>query len=202
MMAWLRGKVMGLVVLAVALVLVMAPQTRAQMHRLMNPLLEGVFTHFGLYAHTGNVVRVGNVTQTGDIALTGALTVNGAAPVMETDVLAAVTLTATDLTNGTGSVSIQIVDGAGTEVASRELVTAWVSTAAYGAPATNNIESLTVSTGTSVQVILAAGAVEVLTDTNGVALLTLDYTADGTNYVQAAVGAKVASTALAVTGNE
>jgi len=200
---WIRGRLMVAVsVLVVVLaMLVLAPPVFAQMQRLMNPLLEGVFTHIGLYRHTGDVERTGDLTQTGNLTLTGSLAVNGAAPVMQPDVLAAVTLTATDLTNGTGSVSIQLVDGAGTAVASQELVTAWVSAAAYGAPSTNNIEDLTVSTGTAVQTILANAAAVVLTDTNGVALLTLDYTADGTNWVQSAVGAKVTSAALAVTGN-
>jgi hypothetical protein len=113
-----------------------------------------------------------------------------------------VALVATDLTNGTGTVSVQLKDGAGADLETRALLRVWSAATAYAAPATNNVDDMMVSTGTDIEEVLADAHHLVLTDTNGLAVITFDLAADATtNYIQVATGWRVATVPLAVTGN-
>jgi len=79
---------------------------------------------------------------------------------------------------------------------SQRLVRVWTAETAYGAPSTNNIESITLSGGTAMQTVTAAADYIYLTASNGVASAVIVGTEAGTNFVMVADGGSVISTAV------
>jgi hypothetical protein len=102
-------------------------------------------------------------------------------------------------TNLTNTVTVTVQDAAGATIAGIRSVKLWTSATAGGAASTNNIESVTATTGT----ILASNGAwrDVVTGTNGTFVAAVVGTAAGTNYVNAVAGdGKVKSAALVFTG--
>jgi len=99
----------------------------------------------------------------------------------------------------TNTVTITANDLDGDTLAQRRLVRVWVAETAYGAPSTNNIESLTLSGGTAIQTVTAAADYIYLTAATGIASAEVVGTAAGTNYVMVADGGYVTSEAVVFT---
>jgi len=118
---------------------------------------------------------------------------------LETGFVAASITATSAATNLTNTVTVTVQDAAGTTIAGVRSVKLWTSATAGGAASTNNIESVTASTGT----ILASNGAwrDVVTGTNGTFVAAVVGTAAGTNYVNAVAGDdKVKSAALVFTG--
>jgi hypothetical protein len=96
----------------------------------------------------------------------------------------------------TNTVTITAKDAGGTTLAQRRLMRVWMAETAYGAPSTNNIESLTLSGGTALQTVTAAADYVYLTADTGIASAEVVGTAAGTNYVMVADGGYVTSAAV------
>jgi hypothetical protein len=99
----------------------------------------------------------------------------------------------------TNTVTVTAKDVAGATLAQARLVRVWVAETAYGAPSTNNIESLTLSGGTAIQTVTAGADYIYLTAATGVASAEVVGTGAGTNYVMVADGGYVTSAAVTFT---
>ncbi len=110
----------------------------------------------------------------------------------------ALDLVGTDDADGTGSVSIQVVDVyTGDPIAGRYLVRCWIAEADCGAPAAQI--GFSISAGTQVREITANADYEVISDLAG--LVVMNIAADGIYYVMAEVDGKIYSTSVAITNN-
>lgn len=143
------------------------------------------------YVYTGSVWAAEPAAAYTWDAITGA--VSGATALTNTlaDTLkAGVTTAAVTDHTAKNTITVQLKDYAGTNLAVPGLVKVWLAATAFAAPsATGN--AVVVDTGTTVQAILANGAYDILTDATGVAELTLTVAAGGERYAMVAVGGKV-----------
>ena len=117
---------------------------------------------------------------------------------LETGFVAASIAATSAATNLTNTVTVTVQDADGTTIAGIRSVKLWTSETSGGAASTNNIESVTASTGT----ILASNGAwrDVVTGTNGTFVAAVVGTAAGTNYVNSIAGdGKVDSAALVFT---
>jgi len=119
---------------------------------------------------------------------------------LETGFVAATLVAVPASTNATltNTVTVTVQDAAGTTITGVRSVKLWTSATSGGAASTNNIESVTASTGT----ILASNGAwrDVVTGTNGTFVAAVVGTAAGTNYVNSIAGdGKVKSAALVFT---
>jgi len=156
---------------------------------------------------TGTTLTDGTISTTAG-AVTGALNISGATvtyrAIAAADLASALqdavpyaAITGVDNTDGTGSVTIQVRDAAGNALAGRFLLRVWVSTAAYGAPAA--ITGFAVTTGTQAQEVVANADRWVITDANGVVVMSLSDAA--THHVMAhGAGGVLGYISQAVTG--
>ena len=96
----------------------------------------------------------------------------------------------------TNTVTLAVSDTAAATIADRRVIRVWASTTAFGAPSTNNIESLTLSGGTALQTITAKAHYLYVTGTNGTASASIVGSAAGTNYLMVADGGAVSSTTV------
>ena len=115
------------------------------------------------------------------------------------DKVAAITVTGADLAAaGTGTITIQLVDAGGNNLAAAALIRTWIGTADdYGVDA---VTDYSVGTGTSKEEVTANGEYLSITDTNGVVVMDIDNGGSGTVYAWAEVGGRiVASGALVLT---
>lgn len=117
------------------------------------------------------------------------------------DEIVDLSVSSADQADGTADVTIQLQDIGNNSLADRGLIRLWVAATDMAAPSTNNVEGITVSTGTQIEETVAAADYTVLTDTNGTAVVAVNLTADGTNYIMVTSGGLVNSAAVAVTGN-
>lgn len=99
------------------------------------------------------------------------------------------------------AVTIQTRTLAAGNMSGQRLIRVWVSDTNFGAPSTNNIEGLTLSTGTAMQTVVAKADYWYLTASDGSAIATIASTADGTNYLMVADGGYVSSVALSFSGH-
>jgi hypothetical protein len=91
------------------------------------------------------------------------------------------------------NVTLTLKDADAATVKAQKLITLWPAATAYGAVDTNGITTIAATTGT---IIDTASRVkqDVITDTNGVAVIRIIYDAAGTtNYLNAACGQAVGS---------
>jgi hypothetical protein len=91
---------------------------------------------------------------------------------------------------GAGTTNTVTITGTG---ASQRLIRVWTAATAYGAPSTNNIETVTLSGGTAIQTVTAHADYIYLTAATGIASASIVGTAAGTNYVMVADGGTVTS---------
>ena len=101
-------------------------------------------------------------------------------------------------TNLTNTVTVAVTDAGGETIAGVRAFKVWTSATAGGAASTNNIESVTATTGT---ILSTNGAWrEVVTGTNGTFVAAVVGTAAGTNYVNTVAGdSKIVSAPLVFT---
>lgn len=104
-----------------------------------------------------------------------------------------VTPVVTSLTN---TASIASMDVAGATKSGYRLLHIWVSTNTMGSVSTNNIEALTLSTGTQIEEVTANADYWYITAAAGTVTAVIEATAAGTNYLMVADGAAVKSTAI------
>jgi len=93
-------------------------------------------------------------------------------------------------------VTITANDVAGSPLAGLRLIHVWISDSDVGAATTNNIETLTLSTGTAVSTVTANADYWYVTAAAGTAVATIQGTALGTNYLMVADGSTVSSGAV------
>jgi len=115
------------------------------------------------------------------------------------DRIAYITVTGADLaTNGTGTITIQLKDAAGSDLAAAAVVRTWIGTADdYGVDA---LTDYSVSTGTSKEEVTANGEYLAITDGSGTIVMAVDNGGAGSVYAWAEVGGRiVASGEVALT---
>ena len=115
------------------------------------------------------------------------------------DQIAYITVTGADLASaGTGTVTIQLKDSAGNDLAAAALVRTWIGTADdYGPDA---LTDYSVSTGTSKEEVTANAEYLAITDGSGTIVMAVDNGGAGTVYAWAEVGGRiVASGAISLT---
>jgi len=115
------------------------------------------------------------------------------------DRIAYITVTGADLaTNGTGTITIQLKDAAGSDLAAAALVRTWIGTANdYGVDA---LTDYSVSTGTQKEEVTANGEYLAITDGSGTIVMAIDNGGAGSVYAWAEVGGRiVASGEVALT---
>lgn len=93
------------------------------------------------------------------------------------------------------NVTLTLKDADAATVASQKLITIWPAATAYGEASTNGLTSIAATTGTILEATRSTNGVrEVITDTNGVAVIRFIFDAAGsTNYLNAACGQAVGS---------
>jgi len=113
------------------------------------------------------------------------------------DKIAYLTMAFVDLTNaGTGTITIQLKDAGGNNLAARALVRTWIGTADdFGVDA---LTDYSVSTGTSKEEVTANGEYIAVTDTNGVIVMAIDNGGAATNYCWAEVGGRITASGAVV----
>jgi len=110
-----------------------------------------------------------------------------------------ITVTGADAaTNGTGTVTIQLKDAAGSDLAAAAVCRTWIGTADdYGVDA---LTDYSVSTGTQKEEVTANGEYLAITDASGTIVMAVDNGGAGTVYAWAEVGGRiVASGAIVLT---
>lgn len=95
--------------------------------------------------------------------------------------------------------TITVVDATGAAKTGYTLFRIWVSESEYGAPSTNNIETLSLSTGTAISTEVSNADYWYVTSSSGTAIATITATAAGTNYINVSVGGSVTSEAVVLT---
>ncbi len=96
----------------------------------------------------------------------------------------------------TNTVSIASMDVAGATKSGHRLLRIWVSTNTMSPATTNNIESLTLSTGNQFEEVTADADYWYFSATGGTAIATIEATVPGTNYLMVVDGAAVVSTPI------
>ena len=100
----------------------------------------------------------------------------------------------------TNSISIQIKDLSGVNMATKTAANVWFSDTAAAASATGTIASVTATTGALADTIKAQASYIAISDTNGVIALRMVSGSDGyTNFCNVAIGGAVVSTTCVVT---
>jgi len=168
----------------------------------------------GMIALASGTIFIGDAGGTGlsklvsgDITLSaaGAVSVTNVADALMDTKIAAVTSVYGSATSVNGAIAgsqvivtnaITMLDIAGDTLAAYTLTRVWMSESAKGAVSTNNIEALTLSTGSAVSTETANGDYYYVTAVGGTAVATITATANGTNYVNVGVGPRVTSTEI------
>ncbi len=116
------------------------------------------------------------------------------------DKVAQLDVTGTDNGDGTGTLTVQAQDADGNDLADNVLFRAWIGGADdFG---TDSINSVTVATGTNKEEVGANAEYLVITDSSGLAELTLNPTGDGNHYAWCELGGRIyASGEIAISGN-
>ena len=96
----------------------------------------------------------------------------------------------------TNTVSVASIDAASASKSGYRLFRIWVSTSDTGASTTNNIEALTLSTGSQLEEVTAGADYWYISATGGTAVATINATAAGTNYLMVSDGAAISSVAI------
>lgn len=122
----------------------------------------------------------------------------GATAVQPATVWGAPGVTATPATL-TNSVAIQTKTAAGGNLTGFRMLQVWASETSMGAASTNNIEALTLSTGTAINTVVANAHYWYATATGGTAAAEVVGTAAGTNYLMVSDGSSITATALVFT---
>lgn len=112
---------------------------------------------------------------------------------------ASVEMTGEDDEDGTGTMTVQCIDGAGNPLAGRFLLRAWVDDTAYGAPTA--LTGFTASTGTTLQAVTANAHLLVITAADGSIVLELNPAANGTQHVMIEVGGRIFTASVSTTGD-
>jgi len=151
-------------------------------------------------------IFVGSATSNAEpVAVSGVITMaNDGTTALATavaDQIAYLTIAGADLaTNGTGTITIQLKDQAGNDLAAAALVRTWIGTANdYGVDA---LTDYSVSTGTQKEEVTANGEYLAITDGSGTIVMAVDYAGGGAGsvYAWAEVGGRiVASGEVALT---
>lgn len=117
------------------------------------------------------------------------------------DAIPQVSMTLTDLTSNIGNIAIQVQDVQSNSLTGRFKVGIWLSTSDHGAPAavTDFPDAGSVDKGVSLVELTANAYVLMETDANGEIDVDFDRGGDGTTYVMAEVGGKVASDSVVIT---
>jgi len=116
------------------------------------------------------------------------------------DKIAQLAVSAVDNGDGTGTLTVQGQDAASNNLADNVLSRVWVGTADDFLG--DAINAMTVATGTSKEEVTANTEYLVITDTTGLAEVTLDLTSDGSVYAWADLGGRIyPSGEIAITGN-
>jgi hypothetical protein len=114
------------------------------------------------------------------------------------DRIAYLTLSASDDGDGTGTLSIQLKDAAGNDLAANALLRVWIGTANDFGPDT--ITDFSVTTGTQKAEVTADAEYHVITDATGLAVMNIDNGGAGTLYAWAELAGRiVASGAITIT---
>jgi len=108
-------------------------------------------------------------------------------------------LSAADDEDGTGTVTIQVQDAAGNDLAGRFLVHCWTDDTDFGAPTA--LTGFAPTTGTTISAYTANADLAVLTDANGRIVLDCNKGSAGTIYVMAELGGRASSVELAITSS-
>ena len=113
------------------------------------------------------------------------------------DQIAYLTIAGADLESaGTGTVTIQLKDAAGNDLAARALVRTWIGTADdFGADA---LTDYSVSTGTQKEEVTADAEYLAITDATGLIVMAVDNGGAATNYAWASVGGRIVATGAVV----
>ncbi len=115
------------------------------------------------------------------------------------DLIPTITITSVDEEDGTATVTIQVKDAAGNNLAERFLVRTWLGGAEYGAPMAQT--DFSVDIGTEIREIYATADYEVMSDATGRVVMRVEANPDGTYYVMAEVDGRICSGSVAITGN-
>jgi hypothetical protein len=128
---------------------------------------------------------------------------DGGARKAQVDALAASSVGAPGVTavaaGVTNTVTLQAKGQGGANLAQRRVLRVWVGDAANGVPATNNVESVTMSGGAALQTVTANTHYVYLTGATGAATAVVVGEAAGTNYLMVADGGYVTSAAIVFT---
>ena len=95
--------------------------------------------------------------------------------------------TGVDLHDGTGLITLHVVDAAGNAVEEENLITLWTSATAEGAATA--VGTIVVDDGVVMETITENAMYQIMTDSSGLVWITLT-ASDGTYYVMARVGGK------------
>lgn len=112
-----------------------------------------------------------------------------------------ISLTAVDNSDGTATITAQMVDAEDNPIAAEHLVRIWTSNGELGEPiAVGTAFDQVPSYGAEIREIAAEADYEVISNSSGQVRRTLAVSADGTYWVTAAVGPHLGSTSVAITG--
>lgn len=113
------------------------------------------------------------------------------------DRIAYITVTGADLASaGTGTITIQLKDAAGSDLAAAAIVRTWIGTADdYGPDA---LTDYSVSTGTSKEEVTANAEYLAITDASGTIVMAVDNGGAGTVYAWAEVGGRIVASGAVV----
>ncbi len=109
------------------------------------------------------------------------------------------TLTGTNDADGTGSMSIQVKDAAGNNLAQQFVLRLWIADSLNAEP--DSQTDFSVATGTQLREIQADADYEVITTSAGLAEMNIDTATDKTVYVMAEIDGRIYSNSVAITGN-
>jgi len=150
--------------------------------------LATILTASGTYLYTA-------ITDYRDRALFSVLDGMSAGDVQ--DSLPLLTMTGVDSAGGAGTMTIQLTDLGGNELAQRTIVRTWLNlTAEFGAPGTTTDYS--VSTGTQIEEVTANGQYVVQSDATGEIVMAINAGGADTVYLQAEVNGKVYAETLII----
>ena len=108
-------------------------------------------------------------------------------------------LTGADDADGTGTMTIQVRDAAGANLAGRFRIRAWIADAEYSAPDAQT--DFSVTTGEALGEITADADYDVITNATGAAVMNIDTATNKTVYVMAELDGRITTGSVAITGN-
>ena len=115
------------------------------------------------------------------------------------DVMPYAAVSAVDGGDGTATVTVQLKDGAGNDLADVGIVHVWTDDTEYGAPTA--ITGLSATTGTVITTHTANADLEVATDTSGTIVLAANNGGAGTIYIMVAIRGLIYSAEVVITSS-